>query len=72
MNSLFNPPSNPSSNSLNPTQLMQAAQNFQGTPEQAKQQFIQTIVDSGMTKDQLNSLLDEIEKQGKMLGLFNR
>lgn len=62
-----------SSNPLNPMQLIQQMQQYQGTPEQAKDQFIKTIVDSGMSRQELDNLLDQIDNIGsqmKSFGLF--
>lgn len=71
MNSLFESltPSQ-SSNTLNPMQVMQQMRNFTGTPEQARQQFCNRIADMGLTKSQLNSLLDNIEEQARSMGFM--
>ena len=56
--------------SLNPAQLMQMMQSFQGTPEQAQEQFCNQVAAMGWTPSQLNSFLDQCESQAKMFGLF--
>ncbi len=71
MNSLSNQ-SMPQSqgNQLNPFQILQAMKQYQGTPEQAKQQFYQQAQQMGMDQSQINSLLTDIQRTAKSWGLF--
>lgn len=68
MNSLFNRTN--SQNNLNPMQIMQQMQNYQGTPEQAKQEFFNQCQQMGMNQSQINSTLNQIENLAKQFGFI--
>lgn len=75
MNSLLGPqrqhqtqPSLPQNPGM--SNIMQMMQSFQGTPQQAQEQFCNQVAQMGWTPSQLNSFLDNVEQQGRMLGFM--
>lgn len=50
--------------------IMQMAQSFQGTPQQAQEQFCNQVAQMGWTPSQLNSFLDSVEQQARSLGVM--
>lgn len=66
MNILFN--HSPQANNLNPLQIMQEMQNYQGTPEQAKEEFYKKAQDMGMDSNQINNTIQQIQGLFKLFG----
>lgn len=55
---------------LNPMSILQQMQAYQGTPEQAKQQFFQQAEQMGMSQDQVNEFLNNVQNMGKSMGIL--
>ena len=74
MNPLFNQPSQQpnqaSSSQLNPLQLMQAMKEYQGTPEQAKEEFFKRTEAMGMDKQQVDQFLSNVQDLAKTFGFM--
>lgn len=68
-NQLFSQPQPSMPQNMGIPNIMQMMQSFQGTPQQAQEQFCNQVAQMGWTPSQLNSFLDDIEKQAKMLGM---
>ncbi len=60
----------PQAPQLSKAQVLRLMRSYRGAPEQAKQELCETIASMGWTKQQLNSFLDNLETQGKAMGLF--
>lgn len=70
MNSLFSNSNQQMPTNLNPLQIMQEMQNYQGTPEQAKEEFYKKAQAMGMDSSQINNTLEQIKNLGRTLGIF--